>query len=161
MDKNTVIAEMLYIIFVHYKCCGKHYKTRKLKNEMYECMIAAKLLFKDSLSADNIQHIRRMLDVCGQYITTDTKNINLNDLTGGSVEITDPADKICEIIGKVISESSGFFVRDRIALYLYALHNLPLVYVSDNVNYLGNHIKRLRPDEALKYCNEWLGKVSS
>ena len=159
MDKNILIAEILYIIFVHYKGLGRHYNTGKLKKEMYECMITAKLLYKDSLSAENIQQINKMLIICGQYTTTDTKGISLGNLTGGAIDISEPADRICEIIGKVISESSGFFVRGKISLYLHALHNLPLAYVSDNVHYLGNHIKRICSDEALKYCNEWLDKM--
>ena len=70
MDKNILIAEILYIIFVHNKGLGRHYNTGKLKKEMYECMITAKLLYKDSLSAENIQQTNSIR--CGQQLVPRT-----------------------------------------------------------------------------------------
>ena len=50
MDKNILISEMLYIIFVHYKGLGKHYKVGVLKNEMNRSLTSVKLLYKEELS---------------------------------------------------------------------------------------------------------------
>ena len=160
MDKNILISEMLYIIFVHYKGLGKHYKVGVLKNEMNRSLTSVKLLYKEELSDSDIEHLKKLLCICRQYISTDIADMTLDNITGGAIEIKEPADKMCEIIGKVISESSRFFVRDKIALYLHALHNLPRAYLSGTVSYtgLGTNL-RITRDEALKYCNEWLYKI--
>lgn len=160
MDKNILIAEMLYIILVHYKGLGKHYKVGVLKNEMNGSLTAVKMLYKEELSDSDIEHLKKLLCLCRQYISTDIADMTLDNITGGAIEISEPADKMCEIIGKVLSECSKFFVRDRVSLYLHALHNLPRAYLSGSVSYtgLGTNI-RITKDDALKYCNGWLDKI--
>lgn len=160
MDKNILIAEMLYIVFVHYKGLGMKYRTGTLKKELPVSLAAVKLLYKNELSEDDIRHLYKMLDICSRYTSTDISGLDLDDLIGGTIDIKEPADKMCEIINTIISEL-GKFIRSKriISFYFHSLHNLPLVYVSDNVNYLGWRLKRLRRDDAMEYCNEWLAKI--
>lgn len=160
MDKNILIAEALYRIFVHHKCLGLNYRTGSLKKDLKASFNAVKLLYKNELTKADVGQIREILDICANYMSSVYAVPPPDKITGCAVEVREPADKMCELIGAIMSEF-GIMIRSRrrISYYLKALHNLPLAYVSDNVKYLGEHAPRLRPDTAIQYCEEWLEKL--
>lgn len=153
-DKNTLIAEILYVIFVHHKGLGTKYSSGRLKRDLKLCIKLIDILYKNSFTDEDMKNISVGIAVSSQY-TGENKTVNLGRLTVTRLSSPEPADKMKKLAEEILVTMKKPFKRKQVSYGLFALHNLPRAYVSDRISYLTNTESALSASEALSYSDLW------
>lgn len=154
IDKNALIAEILYIIFVHHKGLGTKYSGGTLKRDLKLCSRLIDILYRDAVTDEDMKNIAMGIAVSGKY-TGENKKFHLGKLTVTRLYSKEPADKMKKLIEKILRTMTKLFKRQKVSEGLFALHNLPRAYMSNRVSYLLNENLAVSVSDALSYSAFW------
>ena len=170
IEKNAVLGELLYrgLVWEKGRCKSsrlwKYTYSKSLKKHINLLHEIAMCMQKEFIKEEDNAFLRKIFEEiqCDNVIRRAYRNMTADELNMKNFVITDCNDqnrhiKILALILKLLEDVSleldkGFKKDKRkICDLLFALHNLPRVYLSKEANTLFERGAGIGPDEALQY----------
>ncbi len=153
VNMNTLIAEILYIVFLHYKGTGKKYPHFKLKNDMKICSALLDIMGSTEASEIKPEILKKGIALALKYIREPENNIGLTVFSHKEITSTEPLQTMKELVHEILLLLRNPFNRKKVSIRLFALHNLPRAYLSKAEYYLINHKAAISAETAMEYCS--------
>lgn len=158
INKNTLIAEILYIVFLYYKGINPKYPHFELKNDMKICSALLDIMGSTEASENETEILKKGIVLALKYIREPENNVGLTALAYKEITSTEPLLKMKELVHEIILLLKSPFNRKQVSIRLFALHNLPRAYLSKTEYYLIDHKAAISAETAMEYCSEYLSK---
>ena len=149
--KNVLIAEILYIVFLHYKGLGNKYPYFTLRNDMRLCLALLEIMKKQNVDIDDKITISKGIKNSLKYCPVQENTIDLNDIIVDELISDEPLSRMEQLIDEIMKLSERPFNRKDICKKMFALHNLPRAYLSKTTYYLIDHKAAVSVKDAVKY----------
>lgn len=153
VNKNTLIAEILYIVFLHYKGTGTKYPHFELKDDMKICSALLNVMGSTEVSENETEILKKGIDLALKFIREPENNVVLTDLAYKEITSTEPLQTMKELVHEILLLLRTPFNRKQVSIRLFALHNLPRAYLSKTEYYLIDHKAAISAETAMEYCN--------
>lgn len=153
VNKNTLIAEILYIVFLHYKGTGTKYPHFKLKNDIKICSALLDIMGSTETSENEPEILKKGIALALKYIRESENNVGLTDLAYKQITSTKPLQTMKELVYEILLLLRTPFNRKQVSIRLFALHNLPRAYLSKAEYYLIDHKAAIDAETAMEYCD--------
>ena len=149
--KNVIIAEILYIIFLHYKGLGHKYHFWLLKNDMIICLALLDVMQKQSVNEDEISIINKGIEISRKYCPKQDNSLSLSDLYSDELLSIEPLNRMKNLIKEILVLLKNPFNKIEVCKRFFSLHNLPRAYLSKSTYYLLDHKAALSVKDAMEY----------
>lgn len=153
VNKNTLIAEILYIVFLHYKGTGTKYPHFKLKNDMKICSALLDIMGSREASENETEILKKGIALALKFIREPEYNVDLTALAYKEITSTKPLQTMKELINEILLLLRTPFNKKKVSIRLFALHNLPRAYLSKAEYYLIDHKAAIDAETAMEYCD--------
>lgn len=153
VNKNTLIAEILYIVFLHYKGTGTKYPHFELKNDMKICSALLDIMGSTEVSENEPEILKKGTELALKFNKNPENNVDLTDLAYKEITLTEPLQKMKELVHEILLLLRTPFNRKQVSLRFFALHNLPRAYLSKSEYYLIDHKAAISAETAMEYCD--------
>ena len=153
VNKNTLIAEILYIVFLHYKGTGTKYPHFEFKNDMKICSALLDIMGSTEASEIEPEILKKGIALALKYIREPKNNVDLTALAYKEITSTEPLQTMKELVHEILLLLRNPFNRKKVSIRLFALHNLPRAYLSKEKYYLIDHKAAISAETAMEYCN--------
>lgn len=158
VNKNTLISEILYIVFLHYKGTGTKYPHFELKNDMKICSALLDIMGSTEESENETEILKKGIALALKFIREPENNVGLTDLAYKEITSTEPLQTMKELVHEILLLLRTSFNRKQVSIRLFALHNLPRAYLSKTEYYLIDHKAAISAETAMEYCSVYLSK---
>ena len=153
VDKNALVSEMLYMLFVYCKGFGAKYRYPDIQKPLLLCDKLVKLLYKDSFDDADRAVLNDGFAEVSRYLPCAYTCYRAEDLVFEPFITPEPANRMLVLIHAVLRFGNKASFRSDTALMLHALHNLPRAYMTKRAEYLTGSNAAAHPEEALKYSD--------
>ena len=153
VDKNALISEMLYMIFVRCKGYGTKYRYPEISRTLMLCIELTKLLYKDSFDDADRAVLDDGFAEVSRYLSCTFCRYNADDLVFEPFITPEPANRMLVIQHEILRTGGSVLYRNDTSLLLHALHNLPRAYMTRRAEYLTGSSHTAHPEEVLSYCD--------
>lgn len=152
VDKNALISEMLYMLFVRLKGLGAKYKYPELDRILLLSIELTKLLYKDGFDDADRAVLTDGFIWISRYLPCAFTCYRADDLVFEPFLTPEPANRMLVIQHEILRIADRSSRRNDAALLIHALHNLPRAYMTKRAEYLTESNHAVHPEEALSYC---------
>ena len=159
VDKNALVSEMLYILFVYGKGSGTKYKYPEINRILLVSIELTKLLYKDRFDDRDRAVLNDGFTEISRYLPCAYTRYRADDLVFEPFLTPEPANRMLVIQHEILRTGERMLYRNDAALLLHAIHNLPRAYMARRAEYLTGSSHTAHPEEVLSYCDADIKKL--